>query len=139
MDKRALSACFGLDSSPTSTVYLAPYLCILRFLYEYTLAATPLLKTPNTQRASTQKLIKTLHEQESEEVETDVRFNHCACGVFFFSLVRITCQPLTTYCLCVKLVCYVHSSRLEEHDTREDKVKAAPLSLSTQLPGLCKL
>lgn len=63
-------------------------------------------------------------------------------AVAFFSLSsqsRITCQPLTTYCLCVKLVCYVHSSRLEEHDTREDKVKAAPLSLSTQLPGLCKL
>ena len=58
---------------------------------------------------------------------------------FFFLSVRITCQPLTTCCLYLKLVCYVHGSRLEEYDTREDKVKAGPFSPRTQLPGLCKL
>lgn len=69
-------------------------------------------------------------------LETDVNFNHSVCGDFFppYS-VRITCQALTTHCLCVN----VHSSRPEEHDTREDKVKADPQSPSPQLSGLCKL
>lgn len=125
-DRGAAWVCFCFYLSPAIAASRAPSLSRLRLSK----------RAANVQSAKVswhKRWLRTLLSRK--QMLTSITVSAVIFFFFFNYSVRITCQPLTTHCLCVN----VHSSRPEEHDTREDKVKAGPQSPSSQLPGLCKL